>query len=687
MRLTLRTLLAYLDDTLDVAQAREISPKVAESDVARELIDRIKKVTRRRSLTVPEDTDPNVVAEYLDNDLSTEKLAEVEEQAIKSDVHLAEIAACHQLLTLITSEPVQVPPTSRRRMYGLVKGQEADPDRPVPRVKPATLSEMVLPDEADGNDLVSRSGGARRLYLAGGLSVAMIVAAAMAMRRNPPMPPPGPQAPVADATPKPAEEKPKMPDAPSEQPKEATKAPDKSAEMPKVVDSPKEAPKELPKEQPKEQPTEPPKAAPVAVEPNLAAERKPSDDRKEVGRFVGSGVLLQAVNDKAPWARVPTNGSVNGAARLLCLPGLSNEVRLGNTVAIELFGTLPEYQLGPFFESAVALFAPPAGLDADLRVDNGRVYLRATKSTGAKVRIRLGEDFFDVTLPDDAAELIAERVTMPDTVPFEREAAKQRAGIGVGLVGVTRGTAKVSANLRPAVEITAGPVTKFLFWNATAGPGDKLAERPELPPFWAKSPNVRGPERAMVMDLAAAARRLPQRLSEGARDINVAVAELANDRAPFSRRLSIYCQSALDDVSNILDAFDDANPEPRVAAVEALHHWVGRDQAHAGKLFDALMRQKGYTEAEATAGLKLFFGYDEDAIKDPKTYAAALEGLLSPRAMIREVAYWRLREMLDPEGARVIAYNPMAPSDQRTRVYQEWKRRIPDGQLPPSRSR
>ena len=52
MRLTLRTLLAYLDDTLEPAQARLIGQKVAESDAAQELVARIKQVTRRRRLTV-----------------------------------------------------------------------------------------------------------------------------------------------------------------------------------------------------------------------------------------------------------------------------------------------------------------------------------------------------------------------------------------------------------------------------------------------------------------------------------------------------------------------------------------------------------------------------------------------------------------------------------------------------------
>src|SRR5947208_15547428 len=134
MRLTLRTLLAYIDDTLDPVQAREIGQKVAESDVAQELIDRIKAVTRRRGLTIPpaagpDKIDANTVSEYLDNDLPSELIAEVEEKALASDVHLAEIAACHQILTLVLGEPAHVPPTARERMYRVVKGREAIPFR------------------------------------------------------------------------------------------------------------------------------------------------------------------------------------------------------------------------------------------------------------------------------------------------------------------------------------------------------------------------------------------------------------------------------------------------------------------------------------------------------------------------------------------------------------------------------
>src|ERR1700686_5450344 len=147
MRLTLRTLLAYLDDTLEPAQAKMIGQKVAESDAAQELIARIKQVTRRRRLTSPPATgpgaklDPNLIAEYLDNVLSAEQLAEVEETCLASDTHLAEVAASHQILTLVLGEPALVPPTARQRMYGLIRGREAIPNR---KATPASVGQGAM---------------------------------------------------------------------------------------------------------------------------------------------------------------------------------------------------------------------------------------------------------------------------------------------------------------------------------------------------------------------------------------------------------------------------------------------------------------------------------------------------------------------------------------------------------------
>ena len=128
MRLTLRTLLAWLDDTLSPAEVREIGNQVAESPFAQELKDRIQLVTRQRRLTVPpsdgpQATDPNLVAAYLDNELAPEHVADFEKLCLTSDVNLAEVASVHQILSLI-GQKAKVPSEARHRMYNLVKGRE-----------------------------------------------------------------------------------------------------------------------------------------------------------------------------------------------------------------------------------------------------------------------------------------------------------------------------------------------------------------------------------------------------------------------------------------------------------------------------------------------------------------------------------------------------------------------------------
>jgi hypothetical protein len=123
MRLTLRTLLAYLDNILDEKDADQLRQKIEDSDFAKGLVQRIQSASARTRLGAPSvagkgiGMDPNTVAEYLDNALPPERVPDLERICLESDVHLAEVASCHQILAIVLGESAHVDPGLRERIY------------------------------------------------------------------------------------------------------------------------------------------------------------------------------------------------------------------------------------------------------------------------------------------------------------------------------------------------------------------------------------------------------------------------------------------------------------------------------------------------------------------------------------------------------------------------------------------
>src|SRR5262245_42387982 len=126
MRLTLRTMLAYLDDLLDPADRDDIAQKISESQFARGLMQRLEQCSRQSRLGAPHLTDkrlgvdPNIVSGYVDNTLGAERVPEFEKLCLESDVQLAEVAACHQILALVLGRPADIDPALKRRLYRII---------------------------------------------------------------------------------------------------------------------------------------------------------------------------------------------------------------------------------------------------------------------------------------------------------------------------------------------------------------------------------------------------------------------------------------------------------------------------------------------------------------------------------------------------------------------------------------
>jgi hypothetical protein len=547
LRLTLRTLLAYLDDTLDAAQVKQIGQKVAESDTAQELIARIKQVTRRRRLTTPPTTgpgskiDPNTIAEYLENKLSEDQVAEVEQICLGSDVHLAELAACHQLLTLILGEPLLIPPTSRQRMYGLVKGRESIPFRK-PKPEPGTEEEEVKSSEDSYQQDETlrmglpawrkRSSWASRMTLVGGaLAACLLLALAIYQALKPPALPEQSHnngkeqtgtAPGKDKDTIKNKTAPVPPDTSTDHPKSTTsKAPTPAgngSENP--VPPPAKFQAALAKTAPAgtgqvaslaklktpenmtanaksgaEATTALPSVPVVAIKPASQTtqvagdfERSPLPNEPEI--------LLQKLKPDR-WHMVhKLKPKVETGSPLVSLPGYQSVIALKKpkddapTLKLKLIGALPEETpaAGLARESMVELHAHDQ-LDLDMTLHRGKVLITNLKDKPAHIRLRfanttdpdLGE-VWDLVLIDKGTEIFAERTTaIPPGEPFYLKAnhTSRKGPVSAVHVVVREGNVLLRRE-KVTYHLQKPPGDARFYWVSTTGVGkEKLTSVPD----------------------------------------------------------------------------------------------------------------------------------------------------------------------------------------------------------------
>ena len=385
MRLTLRTLIAYLDDELQPDQAKEIGQKLTESSYATALVDRIKEVMRRRRLSAPElfgkgaGLDPNLVAEYLDSELTPAEVVDVEKICLDSDMHLAEVAACHQILTLVLGDPVEVRQETRSRMYGLgpvaiddvVRANDfmgalpADESRSIPMIASSASSshsgsaDHALPDYLQPQTSWKRSGMLALVLLIGvGWINLLMRDPTMNSRLRPGARPEG----ESSSSDKTATAPGDLPGANVAKTPDSSKVPQLAQLNPANSSKPRDvrvaAPKELPEIEPELAPPKPIKPLPTppqpvepankpAVEPDEAPLAKVLPAQKLV-RVSKDGILLRFDSEAHDFVVLPKGAELKSGDRLACPEPFRADLVVGDDLClVALNGGTALRTLGP----------------------------------------------------------------------------------------------------------------------------------------------------------------------------------------------------------------------------------------------------------------------------------------------------------------------------------------------------
>lgn len=633
MRLTLRTLLAWLDDTLPASEVREIGKQVSESPFAQELVERIHRVTRQRRLTVPSQNGPdgvdaNLVAGYMDNELAPEEVAEFEKRCLKSDVHLAEVASVHQILSMI-GHKAKVPGEARWRMYRLIKGPEV-------AVKPA--SERPAQPVAElpptwGRDDYVRSPAwekygpaAAVLALVGvlGLSAWQIVGPAsqeeLAQAKNRPAnpAPPGP-GPIGANRPGPA----LLPN-----PNEGAVAP--AEEL--VADNgamPAEA-------------TEPAPAVDVDV-PAPAAPR--GDGTLALGEG-STGQLFRRNAPGADWELVARGSPPKAGQLLLNLDPWRTNLRLGKA-RLEMIG-----------ETSLSIPEAPGNAPSTLMLHTGRVRIRD-----------LGDDT-PLTVTLDRAGIIRAVPVRSTSGALAIERLPARGASANAILRIYADEGQVVLGGSPDEQTIVAPGSLDVLFPAQ-DPTDPAKTRPlqvgnaksAAVPDWVTAPRPTPLENQLAENFTKAYRPNLEPVT--------AMSEIATSGdSPKIRELALSGLGALGELDIVLMSLGtQGNRNDRLAAIRVLRQVLDRGPEGLAELRDDLQRVGGRDAEWPTTVEKLLLGYTLEEAQDPAVFARLVRLLTHSDVTVRELAIDNLMALTRRDE---LGYDPDSPQGQGKGL-EEWQ--------------
>lgn len=686
MRLTLRTLLAYLDDMLEPADTKIMGQKIQESPMAQLLVSRIREVMRRRRLKAPDVSgpemgiDPNIVAQYLDNTLPPERYADVERVLLASDEMLAEAASCHQVLTV---DPPEVAKSTRDRLYALGPVDEDSQLLVAPEPAPVSSSRTphsipirnglnALDERATASqrihegptttvpDYLKRSSWTRRMLPTAIIGILILASAALLApefltrirqakteinRKD------GREKSTASTNTEPASVADEAAEIASRL--DAVTLPetrDNSRNEAKAVvpaidpappaDESEEMPEVAANRTPVSPPAKEPRAATVERKPEVVVPETVGDDPPpapkefaqagaDAAKIVpitytsNEGVLLRFDPDQRHWFLVPHRSALHP----------------GELVAsVEPFESLLDFDRGAVKstlvgETVVSLLPPEAGIPGFV-VQRGRIVFQNGRQEDGQmpsIGIAIGTDLWTLQF--------ASRETLCGLEVTSRESSEFQKLVGEEWYQAT-------------LYVIAGSVQ----WTNRDGKTQEINERTALNIVPEKQAQMRSspisfptaPEwcDAAKRKLMPIRKHQSQLQFEKAFELDQPIDEsmlnlVKNSKFPKIAELAALCLSATDDYESMVEILAECpHEEARFAARDGLRRWLPLQPDHASKLKEAL--DSYYPPADADAVYRMLWGYTREDVTNSKTNSwQFMNWMRSPKVEIRELAdYW-----------------------------------------------
>jgi hypothetical protein len=678
VRLTLRTLLAYLDDILDANQTKEIGARISENTVASSLVSRIRDVTRRRRIASPElsgpgsTPDPNVVAEYLDNTLDPAAVGDLERVCLDSDVHLAEVAACHQILTIVLGEPVTIRPELRERMYamGAVTPDpvlsNSTPTVPyaVGSAKPAA-QRRVVPDYLKRPPLWKKVAPvavvglliAGWAYLVGdffrdGESNAVATAPAAKKPSEPATRPSVAASPdaAADGNRKPAADlvaRAPMLDVDTVAPMPDTAIPSEPMPPTEPVGDAVAAASSKPAV------GGPEAAIPAPPAPGITASKAEGEASPFPAPTVmyasNEGVLIYRPRGRADWTVLPRRALLHVGDEIASPEPFVSELQVSaaNDPAAVLRISLQG-------RSRIRLLPSTEHMLAEIEINRGRVAVYRPvdgidHALGVGVTVNGTRTEFDAVSPQTRFGLW---VTLPLTQgppPIEPWPAP------LGTLFVTSGSVNIRRQGLPPLSSSSSVET--LDWTVAA----KDDFEPATIPPWLDPEYRPVPSAKTWAKFYEAEFNLDQPVQ------NSIVPVIETDKRGTVSRFATQTMALIDDVSSLVRALTSQHEETRHDAIVGLKEWMMMSPDHAPRLDDEVSR--GFRDEQANIVRKLLWGITDAEAHDEAASMQLIDWMASDEIAIRELAFFEVYRVT----LRDMQYRPQNTESQRDSALMRWR--------------